>query len=348
MHSRFLVGIIMLMVFSSNACSTQTVQLNKPHHTANGFTNPQETEQTGFLDLLKWRWDRLFKNIPAADTYDFPVVTAETNFLHHNSTIPSITWIGHATLLVQMGGVNIITDPQFSRRASPLQWLGPQRVVPPGIALQDLPRIHYVVISHDHYDSLDVDSIKALFQRPEGQQITFIVPLRLKAWFEDLGITRVVELDWWESYTHDSLTFTAAPSQHWSKRTPFSRNKTLWASWIIKAAHFNFYFCGDSGYYAPMFKEIGAKLGPFDAAAIPIGAYEPRWFMRSKHMNPEEAVKVHLDLNAKQSVAIHWGTFILTDEPLTEPPQKLRQALQQYNIPQTQFRVLRHGDTIRF
>jgi L-ascorbate metabolism protein UlaG (beta-lactamase superfamily) len=213
--------------------------------------------------------------------------------------------------------------------------------------MEDLPPIDYVVISHDHYDSLDTDTIRALVKRPGAELTTFVVPLKLKQWFLGENIEKVMELDWWESWQERGISFTAVPAQHWSKRTPFSRNQTLWAGWAIKSASFNFYFVGDSGYYQPLFQEIGQRLGPFDLAAIPIGAYEPRWFMKSKHLNPAEAVKVHQDVRAKQSLAIHWGTFILTDEPMDEPPVKLREAMKESGLNDGEFRVLRHGEMMR-
>ena len=175
--------------------------------------------------------------------------------------------------------------------------------------------------------------------------MTFFVPLGLKDWFQDLGINRVVELDWWDQYEERELIITAVPVQHWSKRSPFSRNKTLWAGWVVQSKNFRFLFAGDSG-YTPHFKEIGDKLGPFDLAAIPIGAYEPRWFMRPHHITPEEAVQVHLDVRSKKSVAIHWGTFILTDEPLDEPPKRLKTARQNKGLSENEFLVFKHGETM--
>ena len=174
---------------------------------------------------------------------------------------------------------------------------------------------------------------------------TFFVPLGLKNWFQDLGIHRVIELDWWDQYEEGGLKIVAVPVQHWSKRSFFSRNKTLWAGWVIQVAGFRFLFVGDTGYSAH-FKETGDRLGPFDLCSIPIGAYEPRWFMRHHHINPEESVQVHLDVKCEKSVAIHWGTFILTDEPLDEPPAKLEEAKRQKGVPEGEFIVLEHGETI--
>lgn len=320
----------------------------KPHHAAAGFVNPQARETAGLADFLKWRWQRLFRNIPGREAYDFPRSGTDAGFLRQNRSVTTATWIGHATLLIQMDGLNILTDPHFSQRASPLQWAGPRRVVAPGIRLEALPAIDFVVISHDHYDSLDTDSIRRLSRRSGGGQTTFVVPLKLKPWFGKLGIGRVVELDWWESCQQPGISLTAVPSRHWSKRTPFSRNTTLWAGWVIRSPAFNFYFCGDSGYDQPMFREIGDRFGPFDLAAIPIGAYEPRWFMQDMHLDPDEAVRVHLDVKAKKSIGVHWGTFILTDEPLDEPPRRLQEAREARHIPADAFVVLRHGETLRF
>jgi L-ascorbate metabolism protein UlaG (beta-lactamase superfamily) len=337
--------LLLLLAGASSACATPGVNPARPHHTADGFINPQEQETIGFLDFLKWRWQR--GDIPGPEAYQFPLVRPDLDFLRKNRSVNTATWIGHATFLLQLDGLNILTDPHFSERASPVQWAGPRRVVPPAIALDDLPPIDFVVISHDHYDSLDVDTVRGLRRRAGGELTTFVVPLKLKQWFLDAGIDKVVELDWWEAHAVNDVVITAVPAQHWSKRTPFSRNATLWAGWVVKTATFNFYFAGDSGYHPPLFREIGQRLGPFDLAAIPIGAYEPRWFMSSKHLNPEEAVRVHQDVKARQSVAMHWGTFILTDEPLTEPPQRLRAALHESNLPQESFKVLQHGEMLR-
>jgi L-ascorbate metabolism protein UlaG (beta-lactamase superfamily) len=244
-----------------------------------------------------------------------------------------------------MEGYNILTDPHFSKRTSPVQWTGPERVAPLGLAFEDLPPIDIVVISHDHYDALDEQTIMKLRRRKGGEKTRFYVPLGLKSWFAIRKIDRVIEMDWWDRQQDGNLEIITVPVQHWSKRSIFSRNKTLWAGWVIKSDRFRFIFLGDTG-YAHHFKEIGEKLGPFDLAAIPIGAYEPRWFMRRHHVNPEEAVQIHMDMQSQKSVAIHWGTFILTDEPLDEPPKKLSTALQEKQIPKEDFLVLQHGQTI--
>ncbi|UCD35940.1 MAG: MBL fold metallo-hydrolase, partial [Nitrospiraceae bacterium] len=302
-------------------------------------------EDHGFFHFLRWRWERLWKDVPSADSYAFPPGENDPAFLRSNRDRTTLTWIGHATLLLQIQGVNILTDPHFSERASPVQWGGPKRVVPPAIDLEKLPHIDFVLISHDHYDSLDVTTVKRLHARTAGGETTFFVPLGLKRWFARLGITNVIEMDWWDEYAIDGMRLVATPMQHWGKRSPFTRNEHLWASWVILGDEFRFYFGGDTG-YSPHFKETGERFGPFDLSALPIGAYEPRWFMKYHHINPDEAVQAHRDLRSKLSVAMHWGTFMLTDEPLDEPPVKLKAALQKQGIPEDEFLVLKHGETI--
>jgi N-acyl-phosphatidylethanolamine-hydrolysing phospholipase D len=342
-----MVVIMITLCISTAGCEVQAVKPDKAHHTAHGFINPWLKEDHGFFKFLRWRWERLWKDIPPSDSYHFPLANNDAEFLRTNRTETTVTWIGHATLLLQVQGINILTDPQFSERASPVQWAGPKRVVPPGIALDSLPQIDAVIISHDHYDSLDTQSVTKLSQREGGSKTLFFVPLGLKSWFTRLGIHNVRELDWWDEYEIDSLKIIATPMQHWSKRSPFSRNNHLWASWIIMSGDFRFYFGGDTG-YSPHFQETGDKFGPFDLAALPIGAYEPRWFMKNHHINPEEAVQAHMDVRSKKSIAIHWGTFVLTDEPLDEPPVRLKKAMAEKGIPEDTFLVLKHGETIVF
>ncbi|MGD8640222.1 MAG: MBL fold metallo-hydrolase, partial [Gammaproteobacteria bacterium] len=322
----------------------------KAHHKESGFRNIYyEDDNKGFWAFMKWRWERMFKDIPGADDYQFTIDTSHHGLIKDNNANPTLTWIGHATFLIQFQGLNILTDPQFSDRASPFSWAGPQRVVPPALKIDELPDIDAVVISHDHYDSLDVDSVRQLAAHNRQRPLTFVVPLGMKAWIDDLELEsskpiEIVELDWSQSHKINGVTFTAEPCQHWSKRTLFDAFERLWASWVIEAQGKRIFFAGDTG-YAKHFKEIGGKYGHFDLALIPIGAYEPRWFMKSYHVNPEESVKIHQDINARYSVAMHWGTFILTDEPLDEPPLKLAEALKKYKIPSSEFEIYKHGET---
>ena len=319
---------------------------DKLHHAGDGFRNlHHDYEAPGFGTFLRWKWNQLWNPVTGPEHYDFPLAPNTPAALQTNTTRPTLTWIGHATVLLQLAGRNILTDPHFTPRASPVSWAGPKRAVPPGLALDELPHIDVVVISHDHYDSLDAQSVRRLATREGGEGTLFLVPLGLKRWFAKQGIDNVVELDWWEHHVIHDLRITAVPVQHWSKRSLFGRNRTLWAGWTVSAPGFRFLFAGDSG-YSPDFAEIGRRLGPFDLAAIPIGAYEPRWMMRPHHVNPEEAVQLHLDVRSRRSVAIHWGTFVLTDEPLDEPPKRLRDALHTRGVSEDEFLILRHGETL--
>lgn len=325
--------------------SAPVVLPGKPHHTTGGFRNVYGSKSTSFLDFLTWRWERLWKEKPLADAGEVPLLPQASEFLQSHGNANTATWIGHATVLLRLEGKNILTDPHFSQRASPVQFAGPRRVAAPGLSLEKLPAIHAVVISHDHYDSLDRNTIVRLYEREGGKRTVFFVPLGLKRWFAGLGINNVVEMDWWEEESRFGMQFVCVPVHHWSQRVPFVRNRTLWAGWVVRTADVGVFFSGDSG-YTPHFKEIGRKFGPFDLAAIPIGAYEPRWFMKHHHISPEEAVKAHQDLKARKSVGIHWGTFKLTDEALDAPPKELSVAKQAMGLKQDEFVVLRHGETI--
>lgn len=253
-----------------------------------------------------------------------------------------VLWVGQSTLIVEHSGITMMTDPVFGNRASPFSFSGPKRVTPLPFQITDLPKIDVVMISHNHYDHLDKNAIKTLSKlQPE---LKFLVPLGLKKVFQDWGAENVEELDWWQSLSHLGVTFTATPVQHWSSRTPFDRNKTLWAGWMADWDGFKFYFAGDTG-YSDDFKETRNRLGTPDLAAIPIGAYAPRDFMKSSHVNPEEAVQILIDLGAPKAVPIHWGTFKLTLEPMDEPPQRLRDAIKTANLKGQGFAILKHGES---
>ena len=237
--------------------------------------------------------------------------------------------------------MTVLTDPQFSNRASPLFFGGPKRVTPTPFEIEDLPNIDIVLISHNHYDHLDRSSIKDLVKHQPS--IKFMVPLGLAQTLHKWGAVDVTELDWWQAVKFQEIEIQPTPVKHWSSRSLFDRNKSLWAGWMIKWDDFSFYFAGDSGYSSD-FKETAKRLGNPTLAAIPIGAYEPRDFMKAAHMNPEEAVKAFEDLQAKYGVAIHWGTFKLTTEQMDEPPERLLRSLKDQRIPYDKFRALSHGE----
>jgi L-ascorbate metabolism protein UlaG (beta-lactamase superfamily) len=315
----------------------------KRHHTAEGFRNNYSTGPHG--SVWKWQRERWQKGLPKLPDggYHFEQLRPDMAWLQANRTEATLTWIGHATFLLQLDGVNILTDAHLTGRASPLGFAGPRRVVAPAMDFRDLPHIDAVVISHNHYDHLDRETVKRLAAQAAGSP-RFFVPLGLKPWFAGHGIRAVSEQDWWDETQFRELNFTLVPVQHWSARTPWDRDKTLWGGWVIEQPRFRFFFAGDTG-YSPDFKDIGQRFGSFDLAAIPIGGYEPRWFMSIMHVNPEEAVKIHRDLRARRSVAMHWGTFILTDEPLDEPPHRLAAARRAAGISPEEFFLMKHGET---
>ncbi|CAN0099933.1 unnamed protein product, partial [Ectocarpus sp. 4 AP-2014] len=215
-----------------------------------------------------------------------------------------VTWIGHATLLVQIDGLNILTDPMFSERASASQMVGPKRFRPPALSVSELPRIDVVLLSHNHYDHLDTGSVKAVGDGP-----LWVVPSGLKRFMEKMGITNCVELSWWEEVEVEGgagpVRLASTPAQHWSTRVVWDRNTSLWCGFAVVGSRERFYFAGDTA-YCPVFGQIGERYGPFDLAAIPIGAHEPAWFMKEQHCSPKEAVTIHKELGSKRSFAVHW------------------------------------------
>ena len=296
-------------------------------------------------DLLSMAWQFMTRETDPIEKTGFPVMSAEDN-APRGTDKTAITWIGHATLLFERDGKTILTDPMFSDRASPLAFSGPKRVAPPARSLEALPPIDVVLISHAHYDHLDMPSLRRLAElQPD---IKVLAPLGVGRYASDAGFANVTELDWWQDATVDDVTVTATPARHWASRSPFDRNRTLWAGFMMRFSDgFQFYFIGDTG-YSEDFANVRERLGPADLAAIPIGAYAPRDFMKASHCNPEEAVQIFEDLGAERAVAIHWGTFKLTLEPLDEPPILLDAALRQARIDDGRFRALVHGERWTF
>ena len=334
----------------------------KPHHTPQGFQNnysPKVTKTLG--DFARWQYERNRDGLPKPAKTPTAVVAADVAFIQANAQAassslmqPAITWVGHATMLVQANGLNVLTDPVFSDRASPVQFAGPKRAQPPGLALSQLPPIDVVLISHNHYDHLDKNTALALANKAPAATL-FIVPLGVKDWFTDLGITHVKELDWWDSVVVKGVEFNFTPVQHWSARELGDRSQTLWGGWAVFGADTHWYFSGDTGYSQDFIdtqkrfadRQTPSQGGGFDIALLAVGAYEPRWFMKGQHINPAEAVQIHQDLKAKRSVGVHWGTFALTDEPLDQPPRDLAAARLAANIKEDDFFLLAIGQTRR-
>ncbi|XP_053320236.1 N-acyl-phosphatidylethanolamine-hydrolyzing phospholipase D [Spea bombifrons] len=322
------------------------------------FINPWQTWKSPTLrHVLKWSiTEKDNSSVPTTkELLDKELPIIEPYFIKQPELAGTmknglrVTWLGHASVMVEMDDLIFLTDPIFSQRASPISFAGPKRFRGPPCTIEKLPKIDAVVISHNHYDHLDYNTVLKLNER-FGTELRWFVPLGLLNWMQSCGCENVIELDWWEQNCvpgHDEVTFVFTPCQHWCKRTPFDDNKVLWGSWSVLGPSNRFFFAGDTGYCAA-FEEIGKRYGPFDVAAIPIGAYEPRWFMKSQHIDPEEAVRVHADVRAKKSVAIHWGTFALANEHYLDPPIKLNEALQSYGLNSEDFVVLNHGESRLF
>jgi L-ascorbate metabolism protein UlaG (beta-lactamase superfamily) len=258
----------------------------------------------------------------------------------------SLTFIGHVTFLVQADGVNLLTDPVFAERASPFRRSGPKRVRPPGLALEALPRVDLVLVSHNHYDHMDLRSLRRIEER---WQPLFVTGLGNREVLRKAGLGRVEELDWWDEIRHGGLPIAFVPAQHWSRRALFDRNRTLWGGFVVRSAGCpgGLYFAGDTGYPGP-FRALRERLGAPDLALLPIGAYEPRWFMQPQHMNPEEAVLAHRELGARLSIAMHFGTFRLTHEGFDAPVRDLAAALRRHRVTPETFRVMEVGETLAF
>jgi L-ascorbate metabolism protein UlaG (beta-lactamase superfamily) len=308
------------------------------HYDGRVFRNPDNSSVPKLRDVLRWklssrptRWPQSVATTPQPRP---PLAT----------DVIRVTWINHATFLLETPQGNFLTDPVFSRCCGPFGRIGPRRVHPPGIALHDLPEIHYVLLSHDHYDHCDLATLRLLSQAHDPLAIT---PLRNRDLLARAGVSRIVELDWWQNYSKTpNLDITVTPARHWSNRLSSERFSRLWGGFFIKAGRFRLYFVGDTGYNQTLFTEIGRRLEPPDLAMIPIGAYEPRWFMREQHCDPAEAVQIHCDVGARKSVAMHWGTFQLTDEGRDEPVLELNAALNDACLSSTDFQVLEPGGHI--
>jgi L-ascorbate metabolism protein UlaG (beta-lactamase superfamily) len=254
-----------------------------------------------------------------------------------------VTFIGHSTFLIQTPSGHILTDPIYSTRAGPYNLLGPRRVRPPAVAFEDLPPIDLVLLTHNHYDHCDLRTLRRLARRFDPLVITPPGNARL---VRSTGIRRVVELDWWDTTSAGDMQVTATPARHFSARSPFDRDRALWSGFTVQVGGRRLYFAGDTA-YAPFFGDIGTRLGPFDLALLPIGAYEPRWFMQAVHMNPAEAVQAHLDLGAPATIGMHFGTFRLTTEGIDAPLRALDDACATAGLPPGRFRALDFGESLR-
>ena len=279
------------------------------------FTNSDgyRNEKT-LRDILKWSWSR---EEPKKEYIEIKEITDQKFF--DNKSLYAL-WIGHSTFLINNGDITILFDPVFSERASPLPFAGPKRLIKPVIKIEDLPYIDVIAISHNHYDHFDINSLRKIQKR--FPKVKILVPKGDLKLLSNYKLENGYEFVWWESLIVNKTSFTFTPAQHWSARGLRDRNKSLWGSWFTSYNNFNIFHAGDTG-YSDDFVNIKNKLGPTDFAMIPIGAYDPEWFMNYSHVNPEEAIDIAKDLGSKKSVGMHWGTFILTDEPVLEPRERL-------------------------
>ena len=314
-----------------------TKQKKSDHFDGEKFFNPWGANNSKNLwDVFKWKMSTTPKKWPLFNE----VINSAVPKIVHNREASSIhiTYIGHATTYIQNENQSILTDPQFAHRASPVSFAGPSRVRLPAIDIDQIPSLDLVLISHNHYDHLDLPTLKILDKKFKPK---FILPLGNAKFLKSVGIHNIVELDWWEEFENVTLV----PAQHWSARGFNDKNKALWGGFVINMSNKKIFFAGDTG-YGPQFKMIHEKLGAMDISILPIGAYEPRWFMKDQHMNPDDAVLAHLDLESRTSFAIHFETFQLTDEAFLEPREKLQVALSNYNLSSESFMAPEVGETL--
>ena len=342
-----------------------TLPARPEHHRSSGYANSDSSVVIGNFPWYEMVWRSLrgdFKPLSApaqgyaafAKEWSVPVDQAR---IAQRPQEPTVTWLGHVSVLLQVGGLNILTDPTLADFAGPYGRFGAPRMVPAPMRGNQLPTIDVLLISHNHYDHLCDATVAAMVA--SGQKPHIFVPLGLKPWFDARGIAKVTEMDWWDhaDVTTDTngkallqpLRIHFTPAQHWSRRTPFDTNASLWGGYMVERQAgakeaWRFMFPGDTGYSAD-FKAVRERLGPVDMLALPIGAYLPRDFMKKMHVNPADAVQLMLDLDAKQAFGVHWGTFKLTQEAFDHPPRDLMDALQARGLPSDRVWLMRHGET---
>lgn len=294
------------------------------HHHPEGFRNPGgAAHKPG--DLKRWREERKAQGYPHAPQAGYPAFIQQWwQAVDLEKTGDGVWWLGHASMLLRMSGQYLLIDPVLSSRASPVPFAGPKRKTPVALDLAALPQLDAILISHNHYDHLDSQTLRRLRRR--FPDVKVFVPLGLKSWFTRRGFREVTELDWWQQAALPGIALHCVPAQHWSMRTPWDRNRSLWCGWVLEQPGTRFWFSGDSG-FTPDLLDIPRRLGPVNVAALPVGAYAPRWFMGTHHMDPQHAVFLWQQLGRPKAIPIHWGVFELADESLDMPPQELAEAL---------------------
>lgn len=329
---------ILVVLFVGNLISTKPYTGPvSGHFDGKRFINPGKVKAKGGADLFKW----LIGRDQGPWTNNYETFVGEKPEPASDTKI-RITFVNHSTFLIQWKKLNILTDPVWSDRCSPFSFVGPQRMRPPGIQFEDLPNIDLVLLSHNHYDHLD---IKTIIELEKKFQPKFIVPLGVADFLKNHEVSKIDELDWWSEIKHQ-ITITAVPAQHFSGRGFFDRDRSLWCGYILEFDGRKLYFAGDSG-YGDFFKEIG-KRGPMDLSLIPVGAYLPKWFMSPIHVSPGEAVKIHQDVKSKKSIAMHFGTFPLADDGMGRAEKDLKTALDQSGISAEDFIIPDEGSPLEF
>ena len=335
-----ILGTLTLLCLMVNvSCHSISKFPQSDHFDGKRFFNPGNTKENRFSDMVKWWWE--MDTVPWPEWIDDlpqekPVRSVEKGKL-------KVTFINHATTLIQMDGLNILTDPIWSDRAGPFSWLGSKRIRKPGVNFNDLPPIDLILISHNHYDHLDIPTLKKLYNRKKSMVIT---GLGVKKRLLSEGIDNVQDLDWWQNYIlkEKGLDITFVPALHSSGRGLSDKNKTLWGGFIIKGETITVYFSGDSG-YGDFVKEIKNRFPDIGVSILPLGNYEKRWFMKNQHMNPEEAVKIHRLLGSKQSIGIHYATYLEHPEQAVDAHETdLKKALVKYKIPESEFWIMNFGE----
>ena len=300
------------------------------------FINLDEGGDRGFGAVLKWRMNH--KHTTWVDR------TGEVALSLHPPRVDGgdvrVVFVNHSTFVIQMDGLNIVTDPVWSERSSPASWIGPRRWMSPGIRLEDLPPVDVVLISHNHYDHLDVATLVAL---EKEYSPVFLVPLGNREYLLECGVSTVVEMDWWEYRVFGAGTKVHfVPARHFSGRGLFDRNKTLWGGFVVETGDGPLYFAGDTG-WGRHFQQIRDRFGPVRLSLLPIGAFQPEWFMGPMHISPADAVKAHLLLESLTSIGMHYGTFKLADDGQDEPLERLGAALEETGVSHEAFRLLEPG-----
>ncbi len=341
-----LVGLVLLVVLTAVGIGyvISAPRYTGPvsdHFDGQRFFTPGAPSPKGFKDVIGWQMHHE-RTQPWSPYHNDPPQPAPPARVDGDPV--RVTFINHATVLLQFDGLNVLTDPVFAQRVSPFQFAGPKRDCPPGIRFADLPPIDVLLLSHNHWDHLEIDTVTKLCTHYRPQ---VFCTLGVKAFLEQHGCRNVTEMDWQQTARINPDTMLhCVPAQHFSGRGIFDRNATLWAGYVIDSQKAGkLYFAGDSA-YGPHFRTIGEQFGPLKLALIPIGAYKPKWFMSPVHCSPEEAVQIHRDIQSQQSLAIHFGTFPLADDGETEPVTDLQRALNAQNIPAGQFRALKNGGSL--